>query len=892
MTDFAKIVKSAIVKLREQNAEKNKEKDSVISSSEDTDVFMNLEGSTSNIITAPVIPTSPEFRADLSNVATTQLPLLNSIIVVSDSTNKFPSPLLAENTPTAPVKNPWDSIASSSVLSSDSGSNSAVNSKKSTGGTSQPWDSIPPTVQDLSNRTRSLKALADNRHVSVISEILNVDNLQAQISNQLQLMNASRPSLIQQSLLPSVPSNPTASQFADLLLDNTPQSIPQITPTALAGSSRFSIPSVLPNISSISTEQLTLVLQILEQIRYIKDEDRKLKEEELKVKEEERKIHELQFDIIRYVKSGLDELENQKKGKPTPQSSSSESRGLDPLLLLVSQSALAEVETVNDNGMQENLQSANAITIRSDQGMISDDGESDLELKKRRVEDLLSNTQLTSAQPTFPPAFLSTPYMPTQYSSVFTPGQPPTDASSIPQFNPFLITSNPLSIEKQTTNSRKSKKMIEYSAHCSNCNTFVCVMNFRGLESTDSFSVELVCDDCDATAVETTNRSKSKKQEIIPCEVCKRDLGSGTIKVSGSLARTSGSKRKRNDSQQSDGRGSLTDMLEGMILISNSVATCEIICRRCNLKYGFCSECGGGGKFRTGKFRPIEMFLNKRKTCMLSHARIGDRDNRLVCRTFATPSPSITSAMIQECKTVFEDGILSLYAIPKVMENFARFSTFESLRQGVVMAWEKCLSEMTRLTQLNDTVIPLTTFAWVPKQPRKKGRNEGSNGVSIAANISSGENLSLAEYNLSGFLICRWQKEKGTFEVLQMAAKMMTMQSLVVVKELLRNGLESAMKLRADNDPEIKYLYIHTRRDNTRLQNFTEKLGFVTKEVFMSTKSGINGRLFDMSDEEKKEMMDKLRRTSATAGNLSSDGILLEKEVVTHILQSDDFLIV
>ncbi|KAJ3178005.1 hypothetical protein HK101_010164 [Irineochytrium annulatum] len=49
----------------------------------------------------------------------------------------------------------------------------------------------------------------------------------------------------------------------------------------------------------------------------------------------------------------------------------------------------------------------------------------------------------------------------------------------------------------------------------------------------------------------------------------------------------------------------------------------EVVCTSCLSLYRFCSSCGGGSK-RSGKWRPKEMFSANRKTCCLSHIRLGD----------------------------------------------------------------------------------------------------------------------------------------------------------------------------------------------------------------------------------------------------------------------------
>ncbi|KAI8809123.1 hypothetical protein BJ742DRAFT_771576 [Cladochytrium replicatum] len=105
--------------------------------------------------------------------------------------------------------------------------------------------------------------------------------------------------------------------------------------------------------------------------------------------------------------------------------------------------------------------------------------------------------------------------------------------------------------------------------------------------------------------------------------------------------------------------------------------TLEVICASCHAKNAFRIECGCGGKHRTGKFRLSEIFLAGRRTCTLSHIRISDTalEHRVwdvdPCGTAA--DTHIDESMITEIKSVYEDGVLSLYAIPKGMEEYERF---------------------------------------------------------------------------------------------------------------------------------------------------------------------------------------------------------------------------
>ncbi|KAJ3117650.1 hypothetical protein HDU96_006080 [Phlyctochytrium bullatum] len=48
----------------------------------------------------------------------------------------------------------------------------------------------------------------------------------------------------------------------------------------------------------------------------------------------------------------------------------------------------------------------------------------------------------------------------------------------------------------------------------------------------------------------------------------------------------------------------------------------ELICTKCTNTFRFCTNCGGGGKFRSGKWRPIELFSPGRKNCTIDHTRL------------------------------------------------------------------------------------------------------------------------------------------------------------------------------------------------------------------------------------------------------------------------------
>ncbi len=89
-------------------------------------------------------------------------------------------------------------------------------------------------------------------------------------------------------------------------------------------------------------------------------------------------------------------------------------------------------------------------------------------------------------------------------------------------------------------------------------------------------------------------KSFSDPSALTPCDVCLRDIATGAV---------------------------LAD--DGETEIGFTV---EVVCVRCDERYMRCSDCGGGGGSRlgAGKWRCRELFVPGRKTCKLSHDRLGN----------------------------------------------------------------------------------------------------------------------------------------------------------------------------------------------------------------------------------------------------------------------------
>ncbi|RKO84375.1 hypothetical protein BDK51DRAFT_32354, partial [Blyttiomyces helicus] len=100
----------------------------------------------------------------------------------------------------------------------------------------------------------------------------------------------------------------------------------------------------------------------------------------------------------------------------------------------------------------------------------------------------------------------------------------------------------------------------------------------------------------------------------------------------------------------------------------------EVVCQNCWIKYKHCSACGGGGSFRTGKWRPREVFEDSRLTCTLSHERLGAVN--YTYEPLMSPQ-EISPSFLESVSTMWTQNVLKYYASPARMEALAGYETYE-----------------------------------------------------------------------------------------------------------------------------------------------------------------------------------------------------------------------
>ncbi|RKO89475.1 hypothetical protein BDK51DRAFT_41886 [Blyttiomyces helicus] len=114
----------------------------------------------------------------------------------------------------------------------------------------------------------------------------------------------------------------------------------------------------------------------------------------------------------------------------------------------------------------------------------------------------------------------------------------------------------------------------------------------------------------------------------------------------------------------------------------------EFVCLPCGAKYQHCAACGNGEKFRKGRWRPVELFVDakggRRRTCTLSHEILDDAElQNDLWRTTHDLSPEILNSLEnfhREARTAF-------LASPKTMETIPEVKDLPSIIAAIERKW-------------------------------------------------------------------------------------------------------------------------------------------------------------------------------------------------------------
>ncbi|KAL7421042.1 hypothetical protein Q5752_003926 [Cryptotrichosporon argae] len=237
-------------------------------------------------------------------------------------------------------------------------------------------------------------------------------------------------------------------------------------------------------------------------------------------------------------------------------------------------------------------------------------------------------------------------------------------AHSSPKRSPGLDSPPPAKKKKLV----EKRVVAEHAAVCTTCSASIAKVLLRAPKASfpSPIVVQIRCPDCTGVhqppsidpsstggtqvgSQETRKRMRAamedqdlmgdEKQRRCFCDVCHRIVGSGWV---------SGGPDEENLAYMA-----------------------EIVCVSCDGKYQRCTDCGGGGGPRVGigKWRLKQVFHPGRKTCSLSHSRLGDRPREIGLHVTPTDfAPEQLKEVVTRCRTLWREKTLSRLAVPEMLE--------------------------------------------------------------------------------------------------------------------------------------------------------------------------------------------------------------------------------
>jgi hypothetical protein len=375
-------------------------------------------------------------------------------------------------------------------------------------------------------------------------------------------------------------------------------------------------------------------------------------------------------------------------------------------------------------------------------------------------------------------------------------------------------------------------KTSQYQVVCSRCTSEVGYVYIRGKREVESGCPEMRfwCTLCDENPFQASNKGKKRIScsDKVDCDVCKTCIGSG---------------------------GVFSD--EGDMKV-------EYVCKDCGDKYLFCSECGGGGKQRTGKWRPKELFEKARRTCSLPHIRVGTVDIQYkILRV-----NEITSEILAGIQEVFFDCYLSIYCVPSLMGTSA-FSSFGLIREMIEHLWKTTVLNVIMKVDGKNKYI---TLASILKRHRNKGVNRRFSSSPKEANSwlqrldiwpscpDMPKGLEFDDYKKEeieqhhcyvAFSVFEWNIQNETIFISQLSPRSVFLKTMEGYLEIIRKTVE---QIRLDASlcrvQPPKILWCWAKTDHAKLQSIPPRLRFSLKSTFLSANPQLDPSILKNDDYE------------------------------------------
>ena len=383
---------------------------------------------------------------------------------------------------------------------------------------------------------------------------------------------------------------------------------------------------------------------------------------------------------------------------------------------------------------------------------------------------------------------------------------------------------NSSSIDKKSKTSRKRpeiinsrRKTVQHEMSCNHCNGHLGLAFLRGAYSCDKeLPVSISCQSC--SEIHAKDDEHRRMGKLIECEICHCNIGSGFLDV-----------------------------------CSEDELKSECVCGGCGDKYMFCSECGGGGKQRTGKWRPKELFEQGRRTCSLPHIRVGTAE----LHYSTIPVEQLTTEVLLGVQEVFFDCMFSLYCIPSIMANY-KYDSFEMIKRDIEQLWLKSVLDVLTNKVLNGKKY--VSVAWIHKRHRNKGVGRSSTtkdtvpwlqklGISgiinPPADLTAGDSEE-RNHCFVAFSIAEWLPHTQSIFLAQMAPRSVFLKTMDGYIDLIKYSIDRIKEDAENIGYHVpRHIWCWAKGDHARLQSIPGRLRFVAKEDYLATQKGLDPDFFE-----------------------------------------------
>ncbi|THH15460.1 hypothetical protein EW146_g5027 [Bondarzewia mesenterica] len=338
---------------------------------------------------------------------------------------------------------------------------------------------------------------------------------------------------------------------------------------------------------------------------------------------------------------------------------------------------------------------------------------------------------------------------------------------------------------------RPGKIIQEKSLQCAKCGLLMGKMILRGSREELDVSYDMVyrCLKCEPSIPSTSTRKRTNEMEDTnapaTCDVCSHMKGHG---------------------------GFVAKERATIMFIA------ELVCLNCSEKYKRCTNCGGtSARGVIGKWRCKELFSGERKTCSLSHVRLGTVDMEMAVWEIPTDLQDAKElpSLIDCCEQMWREHVLSRLAVPEMLEHQPEIQTFADIEQKVLKT-RFFRSELFTRPPRSPDHRRFVSFSWAKVRTRRdKSKPEWARTSHeskrddqwLTYNMRRSTVLHPTSSMLSGVWMVEWVIPDRTFFVTTLSEyESATVERGVLhISEILRRVLATMMRHNAER-PEDPWL--------------------------------------------------------------------------------------